>query len=90
MALGADRRDVVHMVLGQGARLATIGLVLGLAGAFALTRFLRTALYGVTPSDPVTYIGAAALLGAIAVLATYLPARRAASVNPLVALRGTE
>ncbi len=87
MALGAQRTDVLTMVVGQGLRLALIGLVIGVAGALALTRFLSSLLFGVKPTDPVTFIAASLLLTAAALLACYVPARRAARMDPMVALR---
>jgi putative ABC transport system permease protein len=87
LALGAARKDVLAMVLLAGGRLAIFGLVLGLAGALALNYWLRNQLYGVSPADPVTYIAVALLLGAVALAASYIPARRATLVDPLVALR---
>jgi predicted permease len=87
MALGAARRDVVAMVLRQGVRLAVGGVAIGLLGAFYLTKFLTRVLYEVTPSDPISHVAAAAVLGLVAALATYIPARRAATVDPVVALR---
>jgi ABC-type antimicrobial peptide transport system permease subunit len=87
MALGASVRDVLGMIVRQGAGLTAIGVVIGLAGAFGVTGLLRTMLYGVSPTDPAVYLGVAALLGAIAVLACLVPARRAAKVDPLQALR---
>ena len=87
MALGARGSDMIGLVVGEGLRLAAVGLALGLAGAFVLTRFLTTQLFGVTPTDPATFAGVAALLTLVAVAATAIPARRAASVDPLVTLR---
>jgi predicted permease len=87
MALGAAPRAVRLMVLAQGMALAGVGVVLGLGGAFALTRLMSTMLFGVRPTDPVTYGGVALVLIAVAALASYLPARRATQVSPLVALR---
>ena len=87
MALGAGVQDVVTMVVRQGAGLTAIGIVLGLAGAYGITRLLRTMLFGVSATDPAVFLGVAALLGAIALLACLVPARRAASVNPVQALR---
>jgi putative ABC transport system permease protein len=87
MALGARESDVRGLVVRQGAMLSGVGIIIGLAGAFALTRVMRTLLFAVTPSDPVTYVGIAVVLGAVALLASYLPARRATRVDPVIALR---
>ena len=87
MALGADRDSVRGLVLGQGARLVAAGLALGLAGAIGLSRLLASLLYGVHPNDPMTLVLVAVGLGAVALVASWLPARRAARVDPLVALR---
>ena len=87
MALGARRTDVLRLVLGEGLSMVGVGLCLGLLLSFALTRVLGSFLYGVSASDPITFVGVPALLGAIALAAGYLPARRAARVDPMVALR---
>ncbi len=87
MALGAERRRVVRMVILRGARLALAGIVVGVAGATAVTRYLHSMLYGVSATDPVTLAAVAAILFAVALLACWLPARRAAHVDPMVALR---
>jgi putative ABC transport system permease protein len=87
MALGADRRDVLRLVVGQGMSVALAGAGAGLAGALLLTRLMRGLLYGVGPSDPVTYAAVALLLLAIALAASYLPARRASRIDPISALR---
>jgi putative ABC transport system permease protein len=86
-ALGAAPRDIVGLVVGQGGRLAAIGIALGLAGSFALTRFLRTFLFGVGPNDPVTLGGVVLLLGLVTLAACLIPAVRAARVDPSWALR---
>jgi putative ABC transport system permease protein len=87
MALGARVTDVLTLVFKQGLKLVLIGEVIGLAGAFALTRLIRGLLFGVTPTDYTTFIAVAVVLALVAVLATLIPARRAAKVDPLVALR---
>jgi putative ABC transport system permease protein len=87
MAIGAQRGDVVRMVLGQGGSIAAIGLGLGLVGALALGGFLSSHLFGVSRFDPVTLIGVIVLLGSVALVACWLPARRASRVSPIVALR---
>ncbi len=87
MALGARSAEVRGMVLSQGVRLAALGTAIGLAGAFVLSRFIANQLFGVTATDPRTYMGATLVLFVIAVIATYLPARRATTVDPMVALR---
>lgn len=87
MALGARVTDVLTLVFKQGMTLVLIGEAIGLAGAFALTRLIRGMLFGVTPTDFTTFVGVAAMLAVVALLATLIPARRAAKVDPLVALR---
>lgn len=87
MALGAQKLDVLRMVLKDGARMTLIGTALGLAGAIALTRLMTSMLFGVKPTDPLTFICVAVLLCAIAMLACYVPARRAMKVDPIEALR---
>jgi predicted permease len=87
MALGAAREDILKLVIGQGLRLTVIGVALGLAVSFALTRFLSSQLLGVTSTDMVTFSGVALLLCAVAMAACYIPARRATRVEPTVALR---
>jgi predicted permease len=87
MALGAGRRDILGLVLGQGVRLVAIGVGLGVAAAWALTRAMGKLLIGISATDPLTYAGAIGALAAVALLACYIPARRASRVEPLVALR---
>jgi len=87
MALGASQQAVLKLVVGHGLRMASIGLALGLAATFGLTRFLSSFLYGIQPSDPATLLGVSVGLTLIASLACYIPARRAMSVDPMVALR---
>ena len=87
VALGASRREIVGLVLRQGMRLAAIGLAGGLVAALALTRLMAGLLYGVRPADPATLAAVALLLAGIALLACYVPARRATAVDPVVALR---
>jgi predicted permease len=87
VALGAQRIDILRMALGEGMRLVFFGLIAGLIGAAALTRLLNSLLFNVTSTDPLVFVSIAALLAAVALLACYLPARRATRVDPLVALR---
>jgi putative ABC transport system permease protein len=87
MALGAERADVVTMVIGQGMRMAAVGVAVGLAGAVALSRILSAQLYEVSATDAATYLVVSLLLLAVALAATYIPARRATAVDPLIALR---
>jgi putative ABC transport system permease protein len=87
LALGAQTRDVLTLVIRQGLKLTLIGVVIGLASAFAVTRALSFFLFGVTATDPLTFVGLSLLLTTVAVLACYVPARKAAKVDPMVALR---
>ncbi|MGB9179654.1 MAG: FtsX-like permease family protein, partial [Pyrinomonadaceae bacterium] len=87
LALGAQSSDVLKMIVGQGMALAAIGIVIGLAVALTLTRLLSSLLFGVSATDPVTFTGIALLLACVAFLASYIPARKATKVDPMVALR---
>jgi putative ABC transport system permease protein len=87
MALGARAIDVLRLVIRNGASLALVGIVLGLAGAFAATRLMKTLLFGVTATDVTTFVVVSLLILLVAVLACYVPARRAAKVDPMEALR---
>jgi putative ABC transport system permease protein len=87
MAMGARRREVLYLIIGQGAALACAGVALGLLGALLLTRLMSTLLYGVGSADLSTYVFVALLLIVVAITASYLPARRAMRVDPVVALR---
>jgi len=87
LALGASRGDVMSQVVGDGIRLAVAGIVIGVVIALAITRLLSALLYGVGASDPMTFVGVVALLALVSLVASYLPARRAARVDPMVALR---
>ena len=86
-ALGAQKRDVLRLVGSQGLILVLCGAVLGVAGAIGVTTSLRSLLYGVTPSDPLTFLSVCLLLLMVGLAACYIPARRAAQVDPIVALR---
>jgi len=87
MALGAQARDVLGMVLKQGMSLVLFGVVLGVAGAYALTRLMQSLLFEVSATDPTTFALVPLLLGIVGFVACYIPARRATKVDPLVALR---
>jgi len=87
MALGAQKRDVLKLAVGQGLKLVAIGVVIGLIGALALTRVMTSLLFNVSATDPATLVTISLILVAVALLASYIPARRAAKVDPLIALR---
>jgi putative ABC transport system permease protein len=87
MALGAQHRDVIRLVVGQGLLLLAIGIVVGILGALALTRSLASLLYGIRPADPITFVCVVVILAGVALLASYIPARRATKVDPMIALR---
>jgi putative ABC transport system permease protein len=87
LALGAERQNILRLVLQQGLRLAIVGAALGLVGAVIASHFMAQLLYGVRPTDPLTFAAVALLLIAVALLACYLPARRAIRIDPMIALR---
>jgi putative ABC transport system permease protein len=87
VALGASSKDVVRLVVGQGMGLAVAGVGIGVAASLALTRVMESLLYGVSATDPVTYVVISLVLGVVAVMASVIPARRASKVDPMVALR---
>jgi ABC-type antimicrobial peptide transport system permease subunit len=87
MALGAQRAQVVTLVLRHTTMLTVVGMVAGMVGAMALSRYLESLLYGLTPLDPTTFLAVVVVFGFVATIASYVPARRATRVDPLVALR---
>ena len=87
MALGAQRREVLRLIVGEGARLAVLGVGIGIAASLVITRLLSSLLFGVSTTDPITFVGVAVLLSLVALLASYIPARRAMRVDPMTALR---
>ena len=87
MALGGQGEDILRLILGQGTKLAFIRLATGIAAALGLSRFLSSLLYGVKPTDPLTFLGVTIVLVPVALLACYIPARRGMRVDPIIALR---
>jgi predicted lysophospholipase L1 biosynthesis ABC-type transport system permease subunit len=87
MALGAQQTDVLRLVLSYGSRLTVLGVGIGMAAALALSQLMRKLLFGVSAADPLTFVGVALLLALVALAACYIPARRAAHVDPMIALR---
>jgi putative ABC transport system permease protein len=87
LAIGAERKDVLLLVLGQGAKVALLGIAVGIAAALSLTRLMSNLLFGVGATDPLTFAGVAMLLTLVALFTSYIPARRAMRVDPMVALR---
>ena len=87
VALGAQSSDVLRLIMGEGARLAVIGVVIGIAASLAATRLMSSLLFGVGSTDPLTFVTVAALVLLVALFASYVPARRAMRVDPIVALR---
>jgi putative ABC transport system permease protein len=87
MSLGAGRANILRLVLGEGARVAALGVLIGIGASLAITRLISTLLFGISATDPLTFVAVAALLSAVALLASYVPARRATRVDPLIALR---
>jgi ABC-type antimicrobial peptide transport system permease subunit len=89
VALGAQRVDVVRLILSEGGRLAAVGIVVGVGGSLLLTRLLRSLVFGVSVTDPVAYTAVIALLIVVALIASYIPALRAARVDPIAVIRAT-
>jgi putative ABC transport system permease protein len=87
MALGANRGSVLGMVMGQGMLLAVAGVVIGVLGALGVNRVMTTLLFGIKPTDPITIVGVVFAIGSVALLACYVPARRATLVDPMLVLR---
>ena len=87
IALGARTVDVIRLVVGQGASLALLGLAVGVVVAFGVTGLMARLLYGIRPTDPITFVAVVVVLSTVALIASYIPARRATKVDPIVALR---
>ena len=87
MALGAQTRDILSMILRQGMRLTLVGSVIGLVGSYAMTRLMKSLVFGMEATDLITFVSVALLLSLVAIIACYIPARRATKVDPMVALR---
>jgi putative ABC transport system permease protein len=87
MSLGAQRGNVLRLILGEGARMAGFGVVIGIGASLAITRLTATLLYGISATDPLTFVSVAVLLSVVTLLASYIPARRAMRVDPMIALR---
>ena len=87
VALGADQKQILRLIIGQGMRIACIGIGIGVLAAWGLTRLTRHMLIGISASDPALYLEVATLVSIVALLACYIPARRAAKIDPMVALR---
>ena len=87
VALGAQRRDVIRLVVGEGAKCSLLGITIGLAGASVVTRWMSSELYGVSPTDPLAFGAVASLLFVVTLTACYVPALRALRVDPVIALR---
>jgi ABC-type antimicrobial peptide transport system permease subunit len=88
MALGADRTEIMRLVLGRGLVLVAVGVALGIAAALSVSRMVANMLFGISPIDPVTFVGVPLLLAAMALAASYVPAFRATRIDPALALRG--
>jgi putative ABC transport system permease protein len=87
MSLGAQRGNILRLVLGEGARMAALGVVIGIGASLAITRVMSSLLFGISATDPATFIGVAVLLGGVALIASYIPTRRAMRLDPTEALR---
>ena len=87
MVFGAPRSSILNLVVGEGLKLSAVGIVLGLSGAFAITRVIASLLVGVNPTDPATFAAIVALFGIVAVTASWIPARRASRLDPMAAIR---